>query len=120
MRAAIMLTKPEDMPPGFDGICELIDRIEGVRFRELFARLPQRETTGDKALEAVLRMAQSAERWLESGPLSPLFNAATSGQDIEPWLAWLRRQLTGHPNIDEIILRIQIELEEVARQAKNQ
>jgi hypothetical protein len=50
-----------DLPPfpdDFDELCRLVEAVEGVRFRELFERLPRRAATGDEALAAVLQGAQ--------------------------------------------------------------
>ncbi len=44
-------------PPAFDSIVEIVERIEGVRFREMFARLPQRAPNGDEAIRVVWEMA---------------------------------------------------------------
>ncbi len=44
-------------PPAFDSICEIVERIEGVRFREMFARLSQRVASGDEAVKIVWGMA---------------------------------------------------------------
>jgi hypothetical protein len=33
-----------------------VERVDGVRFRELFGRLPQRAATGDEALDQVLKL----------------------------------------------------------------
>jgi tetratricopeptide (TPR) repeat protein len=52
---------PSDVPASFDEVCDLVEQTEGVRFRELFSRLPQRAASGDEALQAVLEMARAAE-----------------------------------------------------------
>jgi tetratricopeptide (TPR) repeat protein len=43
-------------PANFDELCRLVEQTEGVRFRELFSRLPQRAASGDEALQAVLAL----------------------------------------------------------------
>jgi tetratricopeptide (TPR) repeat protein len=52
---------PSDVPASFDEVCDLVEQTEGVRFRELFSRLPQRAASGDEALQAVLAMARATE-----------------------------------------------------------
>jgi hypothetical protein len=49
---------PTDLPANFDELCTLVEQTEGVRFRDLFSRLPQRAASGDEALRAVLEMAR--------------------------------------------------------------
>jgi len=46
------------VPAGFDQVCAVVERTEGVRFRELFERLPRRDESGDEALRAVLDLAR--------------------------------------------------------------
>jgi hypothetical protein len=50
---------PSDPPASFDELCRLIEQTEGVRFRDLFSRLPQRAASGDEALRRVLEMARA-------------------------------------------------------------
>jgi hypothetical protein len=50
-----------DLPPfpdDFDEMCRLVEAVAGVRFQELFERLPRRAATGDAALAAVFQSAQ--------------------------------------------------------------
>ncbi len=47
-----------DTPPAFDRIAATVEQIDGVRFRELFARLPARYSDGDAAVAAVWQMAR--------------------------------------------------------------
>jgi hypothetical protein len=59
-----------DLPPlptSFDELCRLVEGVDGVRFRELFARLSRRAATGDAALAEILRMAQQ-HRTSAEGP----------------------------------------------------
>jgi tetratricopeptide (TPR) repeat protein len=47
------------LPADFDELCQRVERVDGVRFRELFGRLPPaRAATGDDALRIVLQMAK--------------------------------------------------------------
>ena len=46
-------------PASFDELCRLVEQTEGVRFRDLFSRLPQRAASGDEALRTVLEMARA-------------------------------------------------------------
>jgi PAS domain-containing protein len=50
-------------PPSFEQVCAVVEQVEGVRFREMFARLPKRAPDGDAAIQAVWEMAKAeAER----------------------------------------------------------
>ena len=47
------------VPPSFADLCAIVERVEGVRFAELFARFPTtRAGTGDEALHQTLALAQ--------------------------------------------------------------
>jgi len=48
-------------PPTFAEVAAIVERLEGVRFRELFASLPARAPTGDAAIAAVWEMAQAMQ-----------------------------------------------------------
>jgi tetratricopeptide (TPR) repeat protein len=61
LREHLAQVSPSDVPASFDEVCALVEKTEGVRFRELFSRLPQRAASGDEALRAVLEMARTAE-----------------------------------------------------------
>lgn len=52
--------EPPPFPASFDEMCDIVERVEGVRFRELFDRLPQRAASGDGALQAVIELAAKA------------------------------------------------------------
>jgi hypothetical protein len=45
-------------PTSFADVCAAVERVEGVRFRELFAALPQRAASGNNALAQVLALAR--------------------------------------------------------------
>jgi tetratricopeptide (TPR) repeat protein len=45
------------LPASFEDLCKRVDRVPGVRFRELFQQLPLRAPNGDVALAEVLRLA---------------------------------------------------------------
>jgi tetratricopeptide (TPR) repeat protein len=50
------------LPRGFDHLCEIVERTEGVDFRKLFDRLPKTNaSTGDEALRIVLQKAESPD-----------------------------------------------------------
>lgn len=51
--------------PSFEEICDLVEQVEGVRFRELFARLPSRVPGGEEAIQTVWEIATT-----EAGKLS--------------------------------------------------
>ena len=47
------------LPTSFDHLCQLVEQTPGVRFRELFAKLPTtRAKSGDEALQIVLAQAR--------------------------------------------------------------
>lgn len=52
---------PPPLPDSFDELCCMVEAVEGVRFRELFERLPRRAASGDEALREVLRLAQEVD-----------------------------------------------------------
>ena len=107
------------MPASFDQVCDLVEQTEGVRFRELFSRLPQRAASGDEALQAVLAMAQTPEEEPEMPePLRAIFDAAAAGQDVEPMLAALQEQLAGNPDAEQIIAQLRAALAEVKAKAE--
>jgi hypothetical protein len=58
--------QPEDLPATFDEVCGIVEQIEGVRFRQVFERLPKRAASGDEALQALLVLARQ-----ESNPMPP-------------------------------------------------
>ena len=47
---------PGAIPANFDALCQLVEQTEGVRFRELFSRLPRHAASGDEALRTILDM----------------------------------------------------------------
>ena len=53
---------PEALPASFDQLCDTVEEVEGVRFRELFVKLAGPEADGDEVMKAVLQMAQETER----------------------------------------------------------
>lgn len=51
---------PPPVPNSLDVLCEIVERVEGVLFRELFLRLPaDNACTGDEAVQKVLDLARS-------------------------------------------------------------
>jgi tetratricopeptide (TPR) repeat protein len=48
-------------PPSFDWVADMVEQVPGVRFRELFARLPHRVPDGDAAITAVWEMARQQQ-----------------------------------------------------------
>lgn len=61
VRLHLARVSPSDPPASFDELCRLVEQTEGVHFRELFSRLPQRAASGDEALRTVLEMARAPE-----------------------------------------------------------
>jgi tetratricopeptide (TPR) repeat protein len=47
-------------PTSFAELCAAVERVDGVRFRELIAALPQRAASPDDALAQVLALARQA------------------------------------------------------------
>jgi hypothetical protein len=45
-------------PPTFAAVAEEVERVEGVRFRALFERLPRTAPDGDAAIAAVWRLVE--------------------------------------------------------------
>jgi len=49
------------LPADFAALCEIVEQVEGVRFRDLFERLPKDQAAdGDAALQQVLALARQA------------------------------------------------------------
>ncbi|MGA2737441.1 MAG: hypothetical protein ABSG65_08315, partial [Bryobacteraceae bacterium] len=99
---------PPPLPASFDELCEIVERIEGVRFRDLFSRLPtDNAATGDEALQKVLELARAEEAPAPGMPeelrqfIEPLFAARAAGQDTAPLLAALREQLLSAAGPDQ-------------------
>jgi hypothetical protein len=90
---------PPPLPANFDELCEIVERVEGVRFRDLFSRLPtENSSTGDEAFRKVLELARSEDVEANEAPeeLRPLIEAlraaAAAGEDTEELLAVAREQ----------------------------
>jgi len=54
---ADFVPEPPPLPASFEELCRLVEATKGVRFGELFERLPRRAATGDEALQAVVALA---------------------------------------------------------------
>jgi DNA-binding MarR family transcriptional regulator len=54
-------------PPTFEQVAATVEQIEGVRFREMFARLPARAFSGDEAIAAVWEMGKQERERREAG-----------------------------------------------------
>ena len=110
---------PSDPPVSFDELCRLVEQTEGVRFREVFSRLPRRAASGDEALRTLLEMARPPE---PDGPLPEpirlLFEAAASGQDVEPMLAGLQEEIAGDPQAGEIMVQLRAALAKAKAEAE--
>jgi hypothetical protein len=87
-------------PPPFDEVAQQVEAIEGVRFRELFDRLPRTAPTGDAAIAAIWQKVAGEKRrrdehinqvLRESEPMLQQIAAAMNDEslraDIEPLLA---------------------------------
>ena len=52
-------TASPPLPADFAALCEIVEQVEGVRFRDLFKRLPKEQAAdGDAALQQVLALAR--------------------------------------------------------------
>jgi len=49
-------------PPSFAQVCAIVEQIPGVRFQEMFERLPKRVSDGDVAIQEMWQMAQMAKK----------------------------------------------------------
>jgi tetratricopeptide (TPR) repeat protein len=115
----LVQASPSDVPASFDEVCALVERTEGVRFSELFSRLPQRAASGDEALQAVLEVARALEEEPEMPePLRAIFEAAASGQDVEPMITALQQQLAGRPEAEQLIAQLRAVLAEARAKAE--
>ena len=57
----LALTDLSGAPPSFDWVVDVVEQVPGVRFRELFARLPQTVPDGDSAIAAMWEMARQMQ-----------------------------------------------------------
>ena len=53
---------PEALPSSFDMLCGRVERVEGVRFRELWEKLPKRSRDGDKLLKELIEAARGVKQ----------------------------------------------------------
>jgi len=79
-------------PPSFDSIVATVERLEGVRFREMFAGLEKRAASGDEAVAVVWQMARqeqgkrqasNVKRQEVLASLPDAVRAAIEAQDVE-------------------------------------
>ena len=49
--------QPPPFPATFEELCGIVEQVQGVRLRELFARLPHKAADGDAAMRVVIEMA---------------------------------------------------------------
>ena len=52
----------EALPESFDQLCDRVEEVDGVRFRELWARLPKRAEDGDQLMKELIEAAKSTEK----------------------------------------------------------
>ncbi|MFO1432110.1 MAG: hypothetical protein U1F76_18530 [Candidatus Competibacteraceae bacterium] len=78
------------LPANFAALCETVEQVEGVRFRELFERLPKdRAATGDEALQQVLTLARQVQ---PVQPVQPQARPRSGLGRLGGWLGrWWRR-----------------------------
>ncbi len=51
---------PEALPESFDQLCDRVEQLDGVRFRELWARLPKQAEDDDQLLKDIIKAAKAA------------------------------------------------------------
>lgn len=64
LRALAAMDAP-DAHPSFDAVADIVEQIEGVRFRELYARLCNGQPDGDAALDTVWRLVDEVRSGLD-------------------------------------------------------
>ena len=52
---------PEALPGSFNQLCDRVERVDGVRFRELYERMPNRVEDSNQLLKELVEMARSAQ-----------------------------------------------------------
>jgi tetratricopeptide (TPR) repeat protein len=52
---------PEALPESFDQLCDRVEQVDGVRFRELWDKLPKQAEDGDQLLEELVKMARGTK-----------------------------------------------------------
>jgi uncharacterized membrane-anchored protein YhcB (DUF1043 family) len=86
-------------PPPFEQVCAIVEQVVGVRFRELFVRLPQRAPSGDAAIAAVWELVkaegerQKAEILAQFEPLLQAIAAVARGDQSKRHIAEAARRI---------------------------
>jgi len=62
----LKLFGPKAIPASFDQLCQIVEELDGVRFRDLFHKLAEPAADGDRIMQKVIEMAKMAGH--ESGP----------------------------------------------------
>ncbi len=98
-------------PPPFEQVCAIVEQVVGVRFRELFARLPQRAPSGEAAIAAVWEMAvrEKAEASSQKSDLQEILGK------FEPLLQAIAAVARGDQSNREEIEATLLKLEENGR-----
>lgn len=103
-------------PPSFAQLCAVVEQIEGVRFRELFARLPKRFADGDAAIQAVWKIVQDEVSRLSEGETRRRQEALSRMESLLRIMAevacgdWRRRA-----EMEEALIKLQLSGWRVAR-----
>jgi hypothetical protein len=92
-------------PPGFDEVVSRVEAIEGVRFRDLFERLPRTAPDGDAAIAAIWQLVAEARQkpagpdmakvMEEFEPVLQAIAAAANDENQRPQIKDLLPQLEG-------------------------
>ena len=53
---------PDALPKTFDQLCDRVEKVDGVRFRELWTRLPKRTKDSDQLIKNIVDMAFHTEK----------------------------------------------------------
>ncbi len=77
-------------PPSFAQVCALVEQMEGVRFRALFAQLPQGAPDGEAAIQMVWEMALEQQKQVQGQRAEVL-------RDFEPLLQRIAAVARGNP-----------------------
>jgi tetratricopeptide (TPR) repeat protein len=95
-------------PPSFAQVCAIVEQIEGVRFRELFAQLPQRTPDGDAAIQALWEMVQDEIARIS---VDNTQQSQKTPQDFEPLLQSIAEVARGNSeqqaNIEEVLVKME-------------
>ena len=94
-------------PPTFGEVVAQVEQIEGVRFRELFERLPRRAPDGDAAIAEVWRLVAEERERPSGGP-----DMDQVLHNFDPLLRDIAAVARGHDESREQVVQVLPQLEE--------